>query len=133
MTHYSIIIKPTKYKRMDKNMELKEYRGKIDKIDRELVKLFKERMEISSEIAQCKRENGLPVYDPAREREKLASVAESLPEEFKTYGDSLYSLLFELSRSYQRKNTGVDSEISAKIKSAVENTPKEFPQRALVA
>ncbi|MBQ7822336.1 MAG: chorismate mutase [Clostridia bacterium] len=114
-------------------MELKDYRVKIDEIDKELVRLFKERMEVSEEIAECKKANGLPVYDPSRERQKLASIAEMLPEDFKNYGDALYSLLFELSRAYQRKNLNSESALSAKIKDAVENTPKQFPTRALVA
>lgn len=114
-------------------MELREQRNKIDAIDEQLVKLFKERMELSSEIAKIKSENGLPVYDPTREREKLASVADMLPEQFKSYGDSLYSLLFELSRSYQRKLLGKKSALCERILAAVESTPREFPQRALVA
>lgn len=114
-------------------MELSDYRVKIDEIDRELVRLFKERMEVSRGIAECKHEKGLPVYDPLREREKLVSISGMLPEEFKTYGEALYSLLFELSRAYQHKNLDGESELTLKIKSAIEATPKEFPQRALVA
>ncbi len=114
-------------------MELSDYRVKIDEIDSELVKLFKERMEVSRNIAECKREKGLPVYDPLREREKLSSVSGMLEEEFKSYGEALYSLLFELSRAYQRKNLNGESALTHKIKSALESTPKVFPQRALVA
>ncbi len=114
-------------------MELSDYRKKIDAIDSELVRLFKERMEVSEEIAECKREKGLPIYDPHREREKLVSISKMLPEDFKTYGESLYSLLFELSRAYQRKNLSGESELSLKIKSAIDGTAKEFPKRALVA
>ena len=49
-------------------MELSELRNKIDSIDSELVKLFCERMEISSQVAESKRQTGKPVFDPARER-----------------------------------------------------------------
>ena len=114
-------------------MELKDCRIKIDEIDKELVRLFKERMEVSKEVAECKKENGLPIFDPKREREKLTSVAEMLPDEFKNYSDALYSLLFELSRAYQRKNLSGESELSKKIRKAIESTPKAFPERALVA
>ena len=114
-------------------MELSDYRVKIDEIDSEIVRLFKERMEVSRNIAECKREKGLPVYDPKREREKLVSISGMLPEEFKTYGEALYSLLFELSRAYQHKKLDGESELTLKIKSAVEDTAKEFPPRALVA
>ena len=114
-------------------MELSDYREQIDKIDNELVRLFKERMEVAKGIAECKREKKLPVFDPAREREKLTDISKKMPEQLKTYGESLYSLLFELSRAYQRKELSAENEFAQKITNALESTNKEFPQRALVA
>jgi chorismate mutase/prephenate dehydratase len=114
-------------------MELSEYREKIDEVDRELVRLFAERMDIARGIAEYKKENGLAVFDPSRERKKLASISEMLPDKFKSYGESLYSHIFELSRAYQHKNIGGDNPIYEKITEAIEKTPKEFPERALVA
>ena len=55
-------------------MELKEYREQIDRIDAELVRLFQERMKVSAAIGQYKKENGLPVLDRSREREKLSAL-----------------------------------------------------------
>ena len=55
-------------------MELKDLRKEIDKIDDELVKLFTQRMEVSAQIAGYKKEKSLPIFVPAREREKLADV-----------------------------------------------------------
>ena len=57
-------------------MDIKELRGEIDKIDDELVKLFGQRMEVAARIADYKKENNLPILVPAREREKLADVAQ---------------------------------------------------------
>lgn len=114
-------------------MDLSEYREKIDEVDRELVRLFAERMDIARGIAEYKKENGLAVFDPSRERKKLASISEMLPDKFKSYGESLYSHIFELSRAYQHKNIGGDNPIYEKITEAIEKTPKEFPERALVA
>ena len=45
-------------------MDLKDYRVQIDTIDRELVKLFAQRMEVAASIAGYKKEKGLPVLDP---------------------------------------------------------------------
>jgi chorismate mutase len=45
-------------------MELAEVRKEIDAIDEDLAKLFLKRMELSAKVAACKREKGLPVYDP---------------------------------------------------------------------
>ena len=47
---------------MEKN-DLNDLRCKIDAVDDELVRLFQERMHISSEIAAYKKENQLPVQD----------------------------------------------------------------------
>ena len=56
-------------------MDIKELRGQIDKIDDELVRLFGQRMDVAAQIADYKKENNLPIFVPAREREKLADVA----------------------------------------------------------
>ena len=84
-------------------MTLYELRKKIDTIDEELLKLFCERMETSAEIAEYKKRNSVPVYDAAREKAKLRELTDKTDERFKRYVTPLYSLLFELSRSYQEK------------------------------
>ena len=82
-------------------MELSDYRKQIDQIDEQITRLFAERMQVSAQIGSYKKEHGLPVLDPGRERQKLLEVAEKSPKELQEYAVSLYSLLFELSRSYQ--------------------------------
>ena len=114
-------------------MELKGLRNEIDKIDDELVKLFAQRMEVSAQIADYKKENSLPVFVPAREREKLADVAQKAGPDMANYTRVLYSMLFELSRSYQSKLTGESSSLYQQITNAIENTPKLFPQAPMVA
>ncbi|MGM9601301.1 MAG: chorismate mutase, partial [Faecousia sp.] len=79
-------------------MDIQELRGQIDNIDDELVKLFGKRMEISAQIADYKKENNLPIFVPAREREKLLDVATKAGPEMENYTRVLYSMLFELSR-----------------------------------
>ena len=44
-----------------------ELRSEIDRIDREMIKLFEQRMKITAEIAEYKRANNIPVLDRARE------------------------------------------------------------------
>ena len=87
-------------------MDLTQCREKIDELDRQLVALFAERMELSRAIAEYKKENGLPVLDASREKEKLDGVAEQSPAELREYTRRLYKLLFELSRDYQRELIG---------------------------
>ncbi len=87
-------------------MKLEDYREKIDTVDEKLVALFAERMELSRAIAEYKKENGLPVLDASREKEKLESAAERSPAELREYTRRLYAMLFELSRDYQRELIG---------------------------
>ena len=84
-------------------MDLNQLRECIDRTDDEIVRLVTERMDIAAKIAAYKKENKLPVYHPAREREKLADVASKTRDELKNDMQSLYQLLFELSRSQQNR------------------------------
>lgn len=114
-------------------MKIQELRGQIDKIDDELVKLFGQRMEIAAQIADYKKENNLPIFVPAREREKLLDVATKAGSEMENYTRVLYSMLFELSRSYQSKRNAKTSPLYERITHAIDDTPKLFPQAPMVA
>jgi len=114
-------------------MDLKELRGQIDAIDDQLVELFAKRMDIAAAIGDYKKANNLPVFVPAREREKLKDVAEKAGPEMANYTRVLYSMLFELSRSYQSKRNEVLSALYQQIHNAIENTPKLFPTAPMVA
>ena len=114
-------------------MELSELRNRIDEIDSELVRLFTFRMDIAAQVADFKRENNLPIYVPARERAILQDVAQKAGPEMANYTRVLYSMLFELSRSYQRKRNTQETELYQRITRSIENTPKLFPQAPMVA
>ncbi len=114
-------------------MDTNDYRAKIDAIDEQLVDLFGQRMEICGEMAEYKKDNKLPILDIKREREKLQQVAQRAPEDVKEYTQLLYSVMFDLSRSYQNKKLGTSSELTKKIKDAIENTPKLLPAGVSVA
>ena len=53
---------------------LEEIRGRIDRIDRELVRLLEDRARLALKACQAKRRLGLATLDPAREREVLRNV-----------------------------------------------------------
>ena len=114
-------------------MHIDDLREKIDSIDDELVRLFVERMEVAKEVAQYKKENNLPIYVPAREREKLQDVAKKAGQDMNDYIRSLYSMIFEISRSYQSKCNNQETELFRRVTAAIENTPKLFPQAPMVA
>jgi chorismate mutase/prephenate dehydratase len=86
-------------------MDLQNFRGQIDKIDDEILRLFRERMNISRQIALYKKAHNIPVLDAAREQEKLTVVDKKAGEEFRHYAHTLYTTMLELSREYQRNFT----------------------------
>ena len=90
-------------------------------------------MDISAQVADYKRERNLPIFVPAREREILQQVAQMAGPEMAGYTRILYSTIFELSRSYQAKRNGSQTALFQEITQAIENTPKLFPQSAMVA
>jgi chorismate mutase/prephenate dehydratase len=114
------------------NVDLQDYRAKIDTVDDELLRLFIERMDIAYQIAQYKKENSLPALDAEREREKLYSISEKAGK-MRTYTHALYTLLFELSRTHQETLLNSDSKLYMSITEALKNTEQVFPQHALVA
>ena len=114
-------------------MDLTQLRGEIDKIDDQLVHLFAQRMDIAAQIADYKKENNLPILMPSRERAKLQDVAEKAGPDMANYTRVLYSMIFELSRSYQSKRTTEATPLYKDITKSIENTPKLFPQAPMVA
>ena len=114
-------------------MDIKDLREQIDDIDDELVRLFVKRMEISAQVADYKKQNNLPIYVPAREREILKEVAKKAGSEMENYSRVLYSMIFELSRSYQSKRNTSVTTLYNTITDSIENTPKLFPQAPMVA
>jgi chorismate mutase/prephenate dehydratase len=81
--------------------DLQELRRQIDEIDDVLVDLFQRRMDVSADIARYKHENSMPVYDPARERQKLEDLTRKAKDA--DYIAALYSLIFELSRAVKER------------------------------
>ena len=114
-------------------MGLQELRGRINEIDREMVKLYLQRLETAEEIGAWKRENGVPVHDPARERQLLDEVAELAGEENANGVRALFSFLIAQSRTLQLLDEGKRSTVGAEVRSALENTPALFPEKAEVA
>ncbi len=84
---------------------LKKLRREIDKIDHELLKLFARRFRAAEKIARIKQKAGLPVFQPAREKEVLArrkARAEAL-DLGPAFIKKLYQIIFQASRTRQHK------------------------------
>lgn len=114
--------------------ELSELRQQIDRIDREIFSLFEERAKVSEGIAAYKRDHDMRVFDPARERAKVADAATRVPADLSTYGQVLMELLMEASRSRQHALLGdaTDDRTLARVREARAATPELFPTSAHV-
>ena len=113
--------------------DLEELRGQLDRIDQQMVDLFRERMELSGQVAEYKREKGIPVLDAGRERALLGKVGERAGEELADYAQSMYRTILSASRSYQHAKLGLSSSVYDSIRRALAETPQLFPQRPTVA
>lgn len=113
--------------------KLLECRKEIDEIDAQLVELFGKRMAVTDRVAEYKRESGMPVFDSARERDKLTELSKLAGDSMSSYIRQMYSLMFELSRDHQNKLLGRSSALYDSITAAIDNTPKLFPEEAHVA
>lgn len=115
-------------------MNLDDLRKDIDKVDKELIKLFEKRMDVATKIAEYKKKNDMNVLDAQRQRQKLADICEQTEDDdMKRYLRTLYSVIFELSCSKQNKLLKKDTDLIKKINKAIEKTDRMFPQAALVA
>ena len=59
---------------------IEELRSRIDVIDEQLVRLLNVRVACAVEIGRMKHEAGLPIYQPEREAQVLASVRQAATE-----------------------------------------------------
>jgi chorismate mutase len=58
-----------------KTMDIAEWRGKIDELDRQLVALINQRAHCAEEIGRLKRNSSIPIYEPDRERIIFDNIA----------------------------------------------------------
>ncbi len=114
-------------------MDMKEIREKIDSLDDKIKAAFEERMALCADMAEYKKENGLPIFFPAREREIIARLTKDMDSGMATYTKVLYNTLFEVSRSYQNKRIASGGRLSAMIASAAEKTAHDLPTTCTVA
>jgi 3-deoxy-7-phosphoheptulonate synthase/chorismate mutase len=78
--------------RMDQSMNLEQLRGRLSEINHNLLHLLSERAQITQEIGQIKEKQGVPKFDPVREKEMLEELTAANPGPFQ---DDAIKLLFK--------------------------------------
>ena len=83
-------------------LDLGEIRDKIDGIDRQLVDLFEERMQLCTDVAKYKIETGKKVLDTDREKAKIEAVSKMVKDPKNVHAiDDLFSQIMANSRKMQ--------------------------------
>ena len=82
-------------------MELDSLRNEINDIDMQILSLFERRMDICRDIAQYKKQNGLPVYQNGRETEIINRVRINSPSWLSDASPVLFSSLMDISKCLQ--------------------------------
>ncbi|KOY15150.1 bifunctional 3-deoxy-7-phosphoheptulonate synthase/chorismate mutase [Paenibacillus xylanivorans] len=77
---------------MDQSMNLEQLRGRLSEINHNLLHLLSERAQITQEIGQIKEKQGVPKFDPVREKEMLEELTAANPGPFQ---DDAIKLLFK--------------------------------------
>ena len=84
--------------------ELENLRERIDTIDKELIALFEERMDVVNDIAEYKIKNNLPILNQNREDIVISKVKAIVKN--KEYTDSAIDFIkniMEISKKFQQK------------------------------
>ncbi len=86
--------------------DLQDLRAQIDSIDRQLVELFCQRMDVTRRVGLYKQAHHLPVLDQERERQVLRNKGELAGPELRPAAPTLFQTIMALSRRQQRDMLG---------------------------
>ena len=82
--------------------ELDQARETIDRVDREMARLYCERMEAVRQVARYKKERGIPILDEERERQVIEKNSTRVEDEtLRSYYALFLQDLMKNSRAYQ--------------------------------
>ena len=60
-------------------MTIDDFRGEIDRLDSELLKIFNQRAHLALKIGELKKISGLPIFDPGREKRIFQRMKDENP------------------------------------------------------
>jgi len=97
--------------------DIDNYRNRIDKIDKEITKLFEERMDTVINIANYKKDNNLPIFNRDREEEVIEKNVRHLKNnDYAEETRKFFISLMEVARELQsRKMSEVEETIEKKL------------------
>lgn len=92
-------------------LDLTEIRKDIDKIDVQLLELFKQRMQLTGDVARYKAANNMVVFQGDREKAIIERVKANSPEELKKSAAFLFMNIMDISKCAQANDITPDTPI----------------------
>ncbi len=84
--------------------DIKDIREKINEIDSELTKLYEKRMDLVKDVAEYKKLNNKPIYNPDREAEVISQNLKFLSnQDLADYYKEFIQLLMDQSKEIQEQ------------------------------
>lgn len=84
------------------------YRSQVDEIDKQMINLFEERMNMVLKIAEYKKNNNLPIFHKDREKEVIEKNVNRLQnKELEKYTAKFIQDLMNVSKEYQYEKIGL--------------------------
>lgn len=85
-------------------MDIKEYREQINSLDVQIVELIEKRMDVAAGIGREKKRLGLPVFDTAREEERIETVKSlTKNQEYKEHMAQIYRNLMDETKKMEQR------------------------------
>lgn len=86
---------------------LEQQRAKINQIDKELVRLLEQRMDVVAEIAAVKKKAGHAVFDSEREQQVLETILNHVEnDEYEETLSETFQGIMDASKRFQEKHLG---------------------------
>lgn len=86
---------------MGTELDLSEIRKNIDSIDDRLLELFRQRMELTCQVAQYKAAHNMVVFQSEREKAIIKSVRDRSPDDLKSSAEFLFTNIMDISKCRQ--------------------------------
>ena len=104
----------------------------LDRIDDEIARLFRQRMELSEKEAAAESVRGAPVVDLAGERATLSRTSDIVGEGLEREASILFTTIFGMTKARQRAIRGGEAPLVEAIRTATAGHVP-FPTKAVVA
>lgn len=86
---------------MGTELDLSDIRKNIDSIDDQLLELFRQRMELTCQVAQYKAAHNMVVFQSEREKAIIRSVRDRSPDDLKSSAEFLFTNIMDISKCRQ--------------------------------